>query len=205
MGYLLPAEYTLFGLAADTPDAMVTMASGLIEAHCRRPTLMAATYTQRVRLTAGTQTARLSYGPITAAALQSVQVRYTQVRRGEFDLTAQNVLGLEIATAFGLPGMWTTLDPATVDVYPAGGELCFRPSLLGLAYNEAEVTYTAGFVTVPNQIKIACAQIVKNALATPALNVKMTRLDTMQMQYFGPTLIDDGVRMMLKPYIAEKL
>lgn len=81
----------------------------------------------------------------------------------------------------------------------------FRPSLLGLAYNEVEVTYTAGLVTVPDQIKFACAQIVKNAMATPALNVKSTRLDTMQMQYFGATLIDDGVRMLLKPYLAAKL
>lgn len=205
MGYLMPAEYALYGLAADTPDALVAMASGLMEAHCRRPTLMSATYTQRMRLAAGTQTARLSYGPIDSAALQTVRVRYTQARRGEYDLTAQNVLGLEIATAFGLPGTWTTLDPTTVDVYPEGGEVYFRPSLLGLAYNEAEVTYTAGCVTVPDQIKIACAQIVKNAMATPALNVKTSRLDTMQMQYFGPTLIDDGVRMLLKPYIAEKL
>ena len=205
MGYLMPAEYALYGLAADTPDALVTMASGLMEAHCRRSTLMAATYTQRMRLSAGTQTARLSYGPIDSAALQTVRVRYAQARRGEYDLTAQNILGLEIATAFGLPGMWSTLDPTTVDVYPAGGELCFRPSLLGLAYNEVEVTYTAGFVTVPEQIKIACAQIVKNAMATPALNVKSSRMDTMQMQYFGPTLIDDGVRVLLKPYIAEKL
>lgn len=125
MGYLLPSEYVAYGLAVDTPDALVAMASGLIEAHCRRPTLMAATYTQRLRLTAGTQTARLSYGPLNGAAVQTVQARYTQPRRGEYDLAAQNVLGLEIATAFGLPGMWTKLDPTSVDLYPEGGELCF--------------------------------------------------------------------------------
>lgn len=205
MGYLMPAEYGSFGLAADTADELVTLASGLMEAHCRRPTLMAATYTERLRLSSETQTARLSYGPIDNAALQTVRVRYTRGRRGEFDLTAQNVMGLEIATAFGLPGTWSTLDPASVDLYAQGRELCFRPTLLGLAYNEAEVTYTAGLVTVPDQVKIACAQLVKNAQSTPALNVKSSRLDTMQMQYFGPTLIDDGVRMLLKPYVAEKL
>jgi hypothetical protein len=37
------------------------------------------------------------------------------------------------------------------------------------------------------------------------LNVKSSRMDTMQLQYFGPTLIDDGIRMLLKPYVAEKL
>ncbi len=205
MGYLMPAEYGSFGLAADTADDLVKLASGLVEAHCRRPTLMAATYTERLRLSSGTQTARLSYGPLTDAALQTVRVRYTRGRRGEFDLTAQNVLGLEIATAFGLPGTWSTLDPASVDLYTEAREICFRPTLLGLAYNEAEVTYTAGFVTVPDQVKLACAQLVRNAQSTPALNVKSSRMDTMQLHYFGPTLIDDGVRMLLKPYVAEKL
>jgi hypothetical protein len=114
MGYLMPAEYGSFGLAADTADELITMASGLIDAHCRRPTLMAATYTERLRLSSGTQTARLSYGPLADAALLTVRVRYTHGRRGEFDLSTQNVLGLEIATAFGLPGTWSTLDPARV-------------------------------------------------------------------------------------------
>lgn len=205
MGYLMPAEYGSFGLAADTADDLVKMASGLIDAHCRRPTLMAATYTERLRLSSGTQTARLSYGPVNDAALQTVRVRYTRGRRGEFDLSTQNALGLEIATAFGLPGTWSTLDPASVDLYAEAREVCFRPTLLGLAYNEAEVTYTAGFVTVPDQVKLACAQLVRNAQSTPALNVKSSRLDTMQLQYFGPTLIDDNVRMLLKPYVAEKL
>lgn len=107
--------------------------------------------------------------------------------------------------AFGLPGTWSALDPKTVDVYTATREMTFPANLLGLAYNEAEVTYTAGFVTVPEQIKAACAQVVKNAQTTPGLNVKTTRLDTMQMEYFGPTLIDDGVRSLLKGCIAEKL
>ena len=38
MGYLLPTEYVQYGLTAETTDDWVTMASALIEAHCRRPT-----------------------------------------------------------------------------------------------------------------------------------------------------------------------
>ena len=30
-------------------------------------------------------------------------------------------------------------------------------------------------------------------------------MDTLQVQYFAGTLVDDGVRAMLKPYLAEKL
>ena len=204
MGYLLPADYEAYGLAAGTADELVTMASALLEAHCRRPTLMAASYTERVRLTAGAQTARLSYGPLLPGALTTVRVRYGRARRGEGELE-ELPFGLQVASAFGLPGTWTALDVASVDLYAEGREISFGWNALGLAYNEAEVTYTAGFVTVPVRAKTACAQVVKNAEATPALNVRTSKIDTMQLAYFAPTLIDDDVRALLKPYVAEKL
>lgn len=195
MGYLQPADYEPFGLPADTPDDLVATASALIEGHCRRPSLFATQYIERVRL-ATNQTARLSYGPLAAGALTAVCVRYGRNAREGF--------GAEVAQAFGLPGTWSTIDPATVEVYLAAREISFAFNLLGLAYNEAEITYTAGFLAVPGHVKAACAQVIKNAQATPALNVKRSRLDTMQMEYFGPTLLDDGVRALLKPYVAEK-
>jgi len=205
MGYLLPADYEAYGLAAETADELVTVASALMEAHCRRPTLLAAEYTERIRLTAGSQTGRLSYGPLFDGALISARVRYAKGRRGDYaDLSLNQEMGLQIATAFGLPGSWTNLDVTTIDVYTNARELTFPANFLGLGYNEAEVTYTAGIVTVTAQLKVACAQIVKNAQATPALNVSMSKLDTMQMEYFAGTLIDDGVRALLKPYLAEK-
>ncbi len=204
MGYLLPAEYEAYGLAAETADELVTMASALMEGHCKRPTLLAASYVERARLSQGRQTARLSYGPLLAGAVTGVRVRYGAARRGDGPVEQQTFLG-EVATAFGLAGSWTVIDPATLDVYVAAREVGFGTNVLGLPYNEAEITYTAGFVTVPDTVKAACAQIVKNAQATPALNVSSSKMDTLQMRYFAPTLIDDGVRMMLKPFVAEKL
>jgi hypothetical protein len=203
MGYLLPADYEAFGLSAETPDALVTMASAIIEAHCRRTTLLQAEYVERLRLTAGCRTARLSYGPLLDGALVGVRVRYARGRRGEYaDLQSY---GLQIATAFGLPGTWSTLDVTTIDVDVALRELLFPANFLGIGYNEVEVTYNAGFVTVPYQIQVACAQIVRNAQATPALNVSKSRLDTLQMEYFSGVLVDEGVAAMLRPYVAEKL
>jgi hypothetical protein len=203
MGYLLPAEYEAFGLSADTSDALVTMASALMEAHCRRATLLQAEYVERLRLTAGAQTARLSYGPLLDGALVQVRVRYARGRRGDYaDL---QTYGLQIATAFGLPGTWSMLDVTTIDVDVMARELMFPANFLGIGYNEVEVTYNAGFVTIPAHIQFACAQIVRNAQATPALNVSMTKLDTLQMKYFSGVLIDDGVARMLAPFVAEKL
>ena len=206
MGYLLPSEYQAYGLASDTADDVVAMASALMEAHCKRPTLLAAQYTERIRLAAGSQTGRLSYGPVVAGALISARVRYAKGRRGEYaDFNINQQMGLQIATAFGLPGTWSALDVTTIDLYPNARELTFPVNFLGLGYNEAEITYTAGFVTVPVQVKVACAQLVKNAQATPAMNVKLSRMDTMQMEYFAGTLLDDGVRALLKPFLAERL
>ena len=109
MGYLLPAQYEAYGLEAETADELVTMASALIEAYCRRPSLMATEYTERVRLIAGSQTIRLSYGPLLDGAMVSGRVRYARPRRGEdvgIHPDRNGIFIQEIATAFGLPGTW---------------------------------------------------------------------------------------------------
>ena len=206
MGYLLPAEYVQYGLTAETTDDWVTMASALMEAYCRRPSLMVTQYVERMRLTAGAQTVRLSYRPLAAAAgassaLVDVQVRYGRPRRGELSDPYRE----QIAWAFSVPGSWNALDVNSVDLNQTTAELTFPINFLGLNYNEVEVTYTSGLTVIPDAVKVACVQIVKNAQATPAMNVKSSRMDTMQMQYFSGSLIDPQVQALLRPYLAERL
>jgi hypothetical protein len=206
MGYLLPAEYVQYGLTAETTDDWVTMASALMDAYCRRPSLLVTQYVERMRLTAGAQTVRLSYRPLavsatSGSALVSVQVRYGRPRRGELP----DPFHEQIAWAFSVPGSWNALDVTSVDVNLTNGELTFPRSFLGLDYNEVEVTYTSGLATICDRVKVACAQIVKSAQATPAMNVKSNKMDTVQMQYFSNSLIDPQVQMLLNPYIAERL
>lgn len=206
MGYLLPNEYAEYGLGPETADDLIVTASALMESHCRRPSLLVTQYVERVRLTAGAQTARLSYRPLAAAEgtdspLVKVRVRYGRPRRGEMVDLFRN----EVALAFGVPGSWNDLDPTSVDVNLTAAELTFPANFLGLNYNEAEVTYTSGLSVIPPSVKAACAQIVKNIQAMPAMNVKSNRIDTMQMEYFSSSLLDEQVRMLLRPYIAERL
>jgi len=104
-----------------------------------------------------------------------------------------------------VPGSWSALDVTTVDVNETTAELTFPVNFLGLDYNEVEVTYTSGFATVPDAVKVACVQIVKNAQATPGMNVRSSKMDTLQMQYFSGSLIDPQVQMLLRPYVAERL
>jgi hypothetical protein len=206
MGYLLPTDYATYGLPADTTDDWVTMASALMDSYCHRASLNLTQYEERIRMTAHAQTVRLTYLPMAAlppntSPLISVQARYIRPRRGEILDPAYE----QIAWVFGLPGAWTTLNVADIDVVANTGELTFPMNILGLPYNEVDVVYTAGLATIPYTMQAACAQIVRNAQATPGLNVKSSRIDTMQMEYFSNSLIDPQVAAMLQPYVATML
>src|SRR5271163_199376 len=105
MGYLLPTEYVHYGLTAETTDDWVTMASAMMEAYCRRPSLLVTEYVERMRFTAGAQTVRLSYCPLAtgvgaSSALVGVRVRYGKPRRGE----RADPFREQIAWAFSVPG-----------------------------------------------------------------------------------------------------
>jgi len=204
--YLQPTEYQTYGLAPDVTGDWITAASSLIDSHCRRTSLNPTQYTERLRLAAGSQTARLSHLPLVAVApatlpFASIQARYARPRRGELIDPLQE----EVLWAFSLPGAWTTVDPATIDFVPDTGELIFPLNILGLPYNEVAVTYTAGLATLPDAVKCACAQIVKNAQATPGLNVKTSKIDTLWLQYFSASLVDPTVQAMLRPWVSVRM
>jgi hypothetical protein len=204
--YLQPTDYQTYGLPPDVTGDWITAASSLIDSYCRRPSLNPTEYTERLRLVEGSQTARLSYLPLASIApatlpFLSIQARYAKPRRGQIEYPLQQ----EIAWAFSLPGAWTAVDPATVDFMAQTGELIFPLNIFGLPYNEVEVTYTAGLATLPDAVVCACAQIVKNAQSTPGLNVKSSKVDTLQLQYFSGSLVDPVVQALLKPWVAVRM
>jgi hypothetical protein len=193
-------------LPAGTTADWITAATALINSYCRRPDLNVIQYTERLRVVSGAQTVLLSYLPLAplgtaTTPLVSIEGRYTKPRRGELP----NEPLVEIAMAFSLPGQWTAIDPSTVGYDATTGELTLPWNLLGLAFNEVAVTYTAGLATIGDDVKTACAQIVRNAQSTPALNASKTKIDTMQMQYFSSSLVDETVQAWLRPYVANRL
>ena len=202
MGYLLPADYVAYGLTAETADAWVTTASAMIEAYCRRPSLMSASYTERMRIPMRAQTVRVSYGPL--ISVNAVRAQYARPGYGD-DFYGDFAYQTGFAVAFALPGQWVDVDPTTLYVSLPTGEFRFPWNVMGMRYTEAEVTYTGGLATVPTAVQVACAQIVRNAQATPGLNVKSSKMDTLQTQYFSDSLIDSQVKALLRPYVAERL
>jgi hypothetical protein len=206
MAYLEPEEYPNYGLPEGTSADWITAATALINSYCRRPDLNVTQYTERLRLTSGAQTVRLSYLPLAplgtaASPLVSLEGRFARPRRGE---VVEGSLA-QIAWSFALPGQWSAIDPVTVDLDVNTGELTLPWNLFGLPFNEVKATYTAGLATVGDDVKTACAQIVRNAQATPALNASRTKIDTMQMQYFSSSLVDQTVQVWLRPYVANRL
>jgi hypothetical protein len=206
MAYLQPADYPNYGLPAGTSADWVTAATALINSFCRRPDLNVIEYTERLRLVRGAQTVLLSYLPLAPLGLApsplvSIQGRYMKPRRGE--LLAAPIF--DVVWAFSLPGQWTNIDPTTVDYDPNTGELTLPWNVLGLPYNEVSVTYTGGLTTIGDDVKTACAQIIRNAQATPALNASMSKIDTMQLKYFSSSLLDETVQTWLQPYVATRV
>ncbi len=206
MNYLDASEYLTYGLDATTDSSWVTAASAIIDSHCRRVTLGVNQYEERLKMPPELNTVRVSYLPMVTVApattpIVTLQGRYGIPRRGEWPFPE---LSLEFALVFALPGSWTAIDPTSIDIWAGSGELTFPVNALGLFFNEVDVVYNAGLQTIPSSVKVACAQIVKNAQVTPALNVKSGKLDRMRLDYFGDTLLDDTVRGLLEPYVARK-
>jgi len=206
MNYLETTEYLAYGLDAATDPSWVTAASAISDAHCRRLTLGVNQYEERLKMPPELNTVRLSNLPLVTVApattpIVTLQARYGIPRRGEWPFAE---VSLEFALVFALPGSWTAVDPTTIDIWTNSGELTFPVNALGLAFNEVDVVYNAGLATIPTGVKVACAQIVKNAQVTPALNVKSGKIDRMRLEYFADKLVDETVCSLLEPYVARK-
>jgi hypothetical protein len=222
MTYITPSDFASLALDDTTPTALVAAASALIDAHCHRPTLSVAEYTERLRVSPA-NAVRLTYLPLTCDVASStrgsdgtdpaggatlptpfVSARVRYAAANSVNTPAAD-FAASVAQAFALPGSWTALDPETLDFNIATGEVTLPANLLGLRYSEAEFTYHAGFPTPPDAVKHACAQIVRNALATPALNVRASSIERMHMEYFADSLLTADVRTLLKPYVARRV
>jgi hypothetical protein len=208
MNYLQPSEYEAYGLETTTELAWVTAASAIVDAHCRRVTLAVAQYRERLRTENGQRPVRLTYLPLSALApatspIVSARARYATPRRGEL---VYEEMAWDAALAFGIPGTWANLNVPDLDVFSETGEVTLPVNVLGWAYTELEIVYTAGLDPFPDAVKVACAQLVKNAQATPALNVKRNVFpDRMQLMYFSDSLLDETVQALLAPYVAQKV
>ena len=206
MTYLSGDEYKLYGLEDATPDSLVSAASDLIDAHCRRSGIGIAQYMERFRV-GRSRIVRLTYLPLASAdgvTSPIVQVR-GRYRRGGQGWGGESELATEIAGVFATQNTWIEVSASALDVDATSGEAIVCGGLLSPALGDLEVTYTAGYTTIPAAVQQACAKLVQNALATPALNVSKQRIDRMYQEYFADSLVDADVKRLLAPFVAQRL
>jgi hypothetical protein len=204
MAYLSADEYVLFGLEETTPDNLVSAASDLVDAHCRRQGFGIAQYVERFRV-GRSRTVRLSYLPLASVNGVSSPITLVRGRYRRDGLATDNDLATELAQVFVSPAVWVNIAVSSLDVDAQSGEVIVCDGLLSPALSDLEVTYTAGYASAPEAVQQATAKLVKNALATPALNVSRQKIDRMYLQYFSDSLIDADVRRLLAPYVAQRL
>jgi hypothetical protein len=137
----------------------------------------------------------------------SGRARYGQPRRGEAQIwwEPQQQFIAELAEIFGVPGQWTAISADIIDFDVMTGEVSLLRGPWGMPFNEVEITYTAGLDPIAEPVKHACAALIRNAQATPALNVRLSKLDQMQLEYFSNSIVDDTVRQLLAHYVARKV
>ena len=202
--YLSTAEFPAYALADSTDPALIRVASDLVDAFCQRASLLVAQYTERNRLPGGRQITRATYTPLVVP--QGAQTPFVQLRARHGISRGPNAASLaEMLTPFGGPPEWITLDPAQVDYNADTGEIWLPAGIFGAPYSEVELTYTAGYAEPPENVKLACAQIIRNAESHPAANVQSARLDHLQLDYFAGSLLDDDIRRLLAPFVAVRL
>jgi len=212
MVYLSASDFESYAVDLATPSALIGAVSALVDAYCKRPTLAPAQYTERLRLMADASVVRLTFLPLTVISpatspIVSARARYAQPRRGDaqFMWEPQQQFVAEIAEVFGLPGQWTTVTADLIDFEVFTGEVSLLRGPWCMPFNEVEITYTAGLNPIPDAVKYACAALIRNAQATPALNVRQSKLDQMQLEYFSNSIVDDTVQQLLAPFVARKV
>src|ERR1700677_3614390 len=136
MNYLATTDYLTYGLDATTDPSWITAASAIIDAHCRRDAPGVNQYEERLKLPQDLNPVRRSYLPLVTVAplptaIVTLQGRYGIPRRGECPFPE---MSLEFALVFSLPGMWTTIDPTTIDIWMESGELTFPVNSFGLFF-----------------------------------------------------------------------
>ncbi len=203
--YLTTAEFTAFGLADSTDPALIRVASDLVDAFCQRDSLLVAQYAERNRLPDGVPVTRTRVTPLAIVAPATTPFVSLRARHGIPRGSGAAATLAEMLGPFGGPPQWVDLTASLVEYHAATGEVWLPVSLYGGTYTEAEITYNAGYAQVPENAKLACAQVIRNVESHPAANVREARLDRLRLEYFQHSLLDDDVRRLLAPYVAVRL
>ena len=153
----------------------------------------------------GAQTVRLSYLPLAplGSALRPLSAsRAAMPGRGAASSSTTHSSRL---LGFSLPGQWTSIDPSLWTSIRTPASLTLPWNVLGLAVQRG-LSYLYGgpghdWRRREVGMRADCAQCAVDARA----ECEQDKIDTMQMQYFSSSLVDETVQAWLRPYVANRL
>lgn len=198
-GYLTVEELATYApeaiVEAGKEQAYIDRASAVIDQHCHR-SIGVNTYTERMSLTSGGS--HLTYLPV--VSLTSVKARH------DMRLDPQ-------VSYLGTQSDWQDIDIATVDLLKDTGIFYILQTTLSISnflssvmgnYTEAEVTYTAGYATVPEAVKQACGQLITNMSMRPNPMAVAEQLPNgLRTSYGSASLITPEIAELLGGYVAR--
>ncbi|MBI3405733.1 MAG: hypothetical protein HY046_09785 [Acidobacteria bacterium] len=203
--YLTTAEFALYGLADSTDPALIRVASDLADAFCKRDSILVTQYFERNKLPESAPITRATFTPLAIVSPATTPFIAARARHGvRRGAGVENSLA-ECVAPFGGPPAWVDLTPLAIEYNAVTGEIWLPTGIFGTPNTEVELTYTAGYTQVPDVVKLACAQIIRNAESHPAGNVQIARLDRMRLDYFAESLMDEDVKRLLAPFVAIKM
>lgn len=166
-------------------------ASSIIDGYCKR-SLDVTSYTERVPLTDyqnqnSYQRGHLSYYPVIDVT--------TLKGRPLYNALTGNI--------FGPPAFEPITDPSILDIDKNLGNFICGFNMFGVPYSELEVTYTSGWATIPDNVKVACGIIITQLVNNVNPNVKTKKDFDSSVEYFGSSMITPEVAELLGNYIQR--
>jgi hypothetical protein len=106
---------------------------------------------------------------------------------------------------FGGPPQWVPITITQSSWSDATGEIWVPAGMLMAYYSDVRVKYVSGYLTVPDPVLRATAQIAASLIATQNLGggLKMIAAGDTRLERFSATTLDDDVKRLLEPFKAR--
>jgi len=186
---LTDTAYVPSGVTLD--DSLILRASAIIDGYCKR-SLDVTSYTERVPLTDyhnmnSYQRGHLSYYPVIDVT----------------DLKGRPLYNVITGNIFGPPPFVPITDLSILNIDKNLGTFICGFNMFGVPYTELEVTYTSGWATIPDAVKVSCGMIVAQLASNANSNVKTKKDFDFSIEYFGNSMITPEIAGLLSPYVVR--
>ncbi|MGH8220891.1 MAG: hypothetical protein ACREUT_20340 [Steroidobacteraceae bacterium] len=134
--------------------------------------------------------------------------RYAYGRRGDVADWSMNQYNLLAAMSkFGGPPVWELWIAPLANLWDVRtGNIWVPAGVMLEYYSEIKIRYVAGFPqsAMPPAVKLACARIIRTLREDPGIgNWKSIRAGDTSFQRAATTLLDEDLRVQLRPYAAR--